>query len=64
MPEFLTVKEMAEKLRVPVSWIYARTRLRGQDTIPHLKVGKYLRFKEAKVLEWLERQQNPNGKKS
>ena len=40
----LTVAEVAELLRVPVSWVYERTRRRGSDQIPHLKLGKYLRF--------------------
>ena len=39
----VTVKEMAERLSVPVSWLYQRTRL-GQKVIPHLRLGKYIRF--------------------
>jgi excisionase family DNA binding protein len=47
------VEEMAKKLDVPVSWLYARTRT---DEIPHLKVGKYVRFDESEVWEWLKKQ--------
>lgn len=57
LASLLTIKEMADKLRVPVSWIYARTRLKTEDTIPHMRVGKYLRFEEAKVMQWLQKQQ-------
>ena len=54
MGEFLTVAEMAAALKVPVSWIYERTRRRGPQRIPHFKLGKYLRFQPAKVRAWLD----------
>jgi excisionase family DNA binding protein len=49
------VEEVAEMLRVSKSWIYSRTRRRGLEQLPHLKVGKYLRFEECTVREFLER---------
>ncbi len=52
----LTVQEVAELLKVPVSWVYEHTRKRGLDRLPHLKLGKYLRFEEQAVREFLERQ--------
>ncbi len=52
----LTVDEVAQMLRVPRSWVYGRTRRRGLEQLPHLKVGKYLRFEEEAVWEFLERQ--------
>ena len=52
--ELITVEELAKKLKVPVSWIYQRTRL-GQAAIPHLKVGKYVRFKLEEVLAFLRK---------
>ena len=54
----LTVKEVAELLRVPVSWIYDRTRSRGVNRIPGFRLGKYWRFQESEVLAWLERQRS------
>ena len=51
----LTVHEVAELLRVPVSWVYERTRRRGMDRLPHLKIGKYVRFRFADVNLYLER---------
>lgn len=51
----LTIEEVADMLRVSKSWIYERTRRRGQEQLPHLKVGKYLRFEECTVREFLER---------
>lgn len=55
MDELLTVDELAAMLKVQKSWIYQRTRLRGQDRLPHVKVGKYVRFEEVAVREFLER---------
>jgi excisionase family DNA binding protein len=53
--ELLTVAEIAQLLKVPVSWVYERTRLRGAARMPHFKLGKYLRFSEREVWAWLER---------
>jgi excisionase family DNA binding protein len=52
--ELLTIEELAQLLRVPKGWIYSRTRDRSLDAIPHLKLGKYLRFEEEKVQAWLD----------
>jgi excisionase family DNA binding protein len=51
--ELLTVQEVAALLKVPKSWIYDKTRRRGQDALPHVKLGKYLRFDETSVRAWL-----------
>jgi excisionase family DNA binding protein len=48
----LTVGEVAQRLRVPPSWIYERTRRRGSERIPHRKMGKYLRFLATEVDDW------------
>lgn len=48
----LTIKESAELLRVKVSWLYERTRT---NEVPHLKLGKYLRFDQDELLEWARR---------
>jgi excisionase family DNA binding protein len=53
--ELLTVAEVAELLKVPVSWVYDRTRRRGIDRMPHFKLGIYLRFSKREVRDWLER---------
>lgn len=51
----LTAGEVARLLKVPVSWVYDRTRRRGFDRMPHFKLGKYLRFSEQEVLDWLQK---------
>lgn len=52
--QLLTVSEIAKTLRVPVSWVYGRTRRRGLERLPHIKLGKYLRFDPNTVYEWLK----------
>lgn len=47
--ELITANELAKRLNVPVSWIYRRTRL-GQEAIPHVKMGKYVRFDWEEVM--------------
>jgi excisionase family DNA binding protein len=36
-----TVQELAAKLRLPISWVYERTR---KNELPHGRYGKYIRF--------------------
>jgi excisionase family DNA binding protein len=52
----MTVHEVAELLQVPASWVYERTRRRGLEQLPHLKIGKYLRFDEGALAEFIRRQ--------
>ena len=53
MKQLLNVQELADMLNVPVSWIYDRTRSGSTDHIPHYKIGKYLRFAEEEVIDYL-----------
>ena len=55
-PALVTVKEMAALLKVSPFWLYQRTRL-GATAIPHLKVGRNVRFDPAEVLAFLKEQQ-------
>ncbi len=52
----LTVGQVADLLQVPQSWVYERTRRRGAEQLPHIKLGKYIRFEEDAVRAFLERQ--------
>jgi excisionase family DNA binding protein len=52
----MTVHEVAELLQVPASWVYERTRRRGLEQLPHLKIGKYLRFEEGALAQFIRRQ--------
>ncbi|MBU0472353.1 MAG: helix-turn-helix domain-containing protein [Nanoarchaeota archaeon] len=57
--KLFTVQEMAEMLSVPVSWIYQRTRF-GKESIPHIKLGKYIRFDPEEVIGFFK-EKTPNS---
>ena len=45
----LNIDEAAALLSVPKSWLYERTRT---NSVPHMKLGKYLRFDRQEFLAW------------
>jgi excisionase family DNA binding protein len=57
--EILTPKQVADRLQVGVTWVYEQTRTRASarsdDPLPHIQMGRYLRFDWADVMEWLRR---------
>jgi len=53
LDELLTVEELATLLKVPRSWVYEHTRKRGAERLPHIKLGKYVRFVESEVRAFL-----------
>jgi excisionase family DNA binding protein len=58
----LTAAEVARRLGVPTSWVYRETRA---NRIPHVRVGRYCRYREAAIEEWvtsLERGPGPRRK--
>jgi len=54
----MTVKQVAELLQVPLSWVYSQTRARNRNRLPGLRLGKYWRFRESEVLAWIETQKS------
>ena len=54
----LTIKQVAELLQVPESWVYRRTRSRCLGRLPGMRIGKYWRFRELDILAWLETQKS------
>ena len=62
-PKLWTPENLAEFLCVPVGWIYKRTRKNGPEMIPHIKLGKYLRFDPASSAfqDWLARLESVAG---
>ncbi len=53
-PDYLTIKEAAQLMRVPTSWIHARTRL---NQMPGMRrIGKYVRVNRQELLAWIEAQ--------
>ena len=53
--ELLTVHDVAAMLHVPVSWVYEHTRRGAADALPVVKIGKYLRFRPADLLDYIDR---------
>jgi excisionase family DNA binding protein len=47
----LTAEELAERLGVPAKWPLAQARA---GHIPHVKLGRYVRFDAADVDAWVE----------
>jgi excisionase family DNA binding protein len=60
--DILTPEEVAALLRVPQSWIYAKSRRRQRNPLPTYRIGRYLRFSRTAVLAWLEKQGNQPAK--
>lgn len=56
MRKLLTVDELSEALGVPRSTIY---RWVHYDFIPHIKLGRAVRFDEASVWKWVKRRERP-----
>ncbi len=52
MTRLLTAQEVAERLGVTTAWVWAQTRA-GQ--IPHVQLGRYRRFREEAIEEWVAR---------
>jgi hypothetical protein len=44
MYEFIDSRELARHLTVPPSWIRDQVRARSQDPLPHVNLGKHVRF--------------------
>lgn len=52
MTRLLTAQDVAERLGVTTAWVWAQTRA---GNIPHVQLGRYRRFREEAIEEWLRR---------
>jgi len=60
MDSLLTAEELSRKLKISQATIYRWTQ---QEYIPHVRIGRSVRFKEKSVLKWLnERERKGRGK--
>ena len=55
--QILTLKEVAERLKVSERFIYEKTRRRSQNPMPCFRIGRYLRFDWTRVSAWLRQQE-------
>ena len=55
--EFIDSKELAARWSLPESWIREQVRSRSADPIPHVRFGKYVRFRwcSPELEGWAER---------
>jgi hypothetical protein len=55
--EFIDSRELACRLTVPTSWIREQVRARSEDPLPHVNLGKYVRFLwgSPELEEWIRR---------
>jgi excisionase family DNA binding protein len=60
--KLITPEELAEWLKVPLSWIYDRTRRSGPERLPVYKIGRYLRFSVPEIEEYLKVKAADSGK--
>jgi len=54
----LTAEEVAALLQVTCSWVYAETR---QSRIPHLRLGRYVRYRRSALDEWMREVERSSG---
>jgi len=54
--DLLTPEDLAALLQVDLSWIYKQTQMK---TLPHKKLGKYIRFSRSEVMKHLEKSTVP-----
>ena len=61
MSGLLKPDQAAELLGVPKSWVMAEAR---RDAIPHIRLGKYVRFDQGELEEWWQqRARGPRGRR-
>lgn len=64
--DIITPSELAARLKVPESWVFSKSRARCRNKIPCLRIGRYIRFDWAAVIQWLREQASTepsNGKR-
>jgi len=52
----LTAQDVADLLAVPETWVREATR---DGRLPHLRLGRYIRYHHADLTAWLSHQHHP-----
>jgi excisionase family DNA binding protein len=52
--ELLDAEAVAEMVGMSKDWIYAEARA---DRIPHIKLGRYTRFRQEAIEDWIRQQE-------
>ncbi len=55
--EFIDCRELALRWCLPESWVREQVRARSADPLPHVRFGKYVRFRwgSPELEDWAER---------
>jgi hypothetical protein len=55
--QFITSEQLAERWSLPPSWVREQVRSRAADPLPHVRFGKYVRFRwgSPELEQWAER---------
>jgi excisionase family DNA binding protein len=61
--DILTPDELAARLKVRRTWVYDQMRHRSRNSLPAIKLGRYLRFNWPSVCEWMQAQSVANERK-
>lgn len=53
--QLLTVEQVSKLLQVPPTWVYKHTKQRAPERLPHIKLGKYIRFRASEINSFVGR---------
>jgi hypothetical protein len=58
--EIIDLPELAERWKVPVTWLHHQTRTAAEDPLPVLRFGKFIRVEwgSPHLLDWLARRRS------
>jgi excisionase family DNA binding protein len=59
--KLLTADDVADLMRVTRAWVYAQTRA---NALPHLRLGRYVRYRRAAIETWMETVERGPGAQS
>jgi hypothetical protein len=63
--EIIDSVELAKRWVLPTSWIREQARSRATDPIPHIRFGRYVRFRwgSPELNDWLQRRMVNSGRR-
>ena len=55
--EVIDSSELAKRWGIPVTWVREQTRSRATDPLPHVRLGRYVRFEwnSPELIKWWDR---------
>ena len=55
--EVIDSQELAKRWGIPTSWVREQTRSRATDPLPHVRLGRYVRFEwgSPALIKWWDR---------